>query len=281
MIIVQLLNNNVIIARDKKREIIVMGTGLGYKARVGDKVDESKIQKTFMMKEFNAKLIDLVEEIPAVYLEITEMIVEYGEELGLKFSNSVYLILTDHIYHAIIHEKEGIILKNSFFSEMKRYYPTEFAVARQAKKIILDRIGFEISEDELGFIVLHIIETSSGQKTKEVEREVKFVNDSIEYIKSHNENENLVENTINFDRLVVHLKYIAKRYFKNDEVIPEEALRNEEEDSLLNQTIETCLPGELAFARKYGNYIEELYGENLSRQELNYLSLHFRNVNVK
>ena len=272
MKIKQVLNNNVVIATERNKEVIVIGTGLGFKAKKGERIEESRIQKVFTPREYESRLTELIHEIPAIYLEITEAIVEYGEAQGLTFSSSVYLQLTDHIYHAVQHEQQGIFLKNPMVSDIRRYYPTEYDVARQAGKIVEKQIGFELSGDELGFITLHIIETSSGKKKTQVKQEVDFVNRSIDYIRENSPSKKLEEHSLNFERLVVHLKFFARRYFLNEEF--------GSEDSFLDETIASCLGEELAFARQYAEYIRKEYGKELSRQEMNYLALHFRNVHI-
>ena len=78
MKIKQVLNNNVVIATERNKEFIVIGAGLEFKAKKGDKIEENKIQKIFTPREYESCLTELIHEIPAIYLEITEAIVEYG-----------------------------------------------------------------------------------------------------------------------------------------------------------------------------------------------------------
>ena len=52
MIIKKIFNNNAILAKDKdKHEFVVMGCGIAFKRNVGDKVEESLIEKTFILKQ--------------------------------------------------------------------------------------------------------------------------------------------------------------------------------------------------------------------------------------
>lgn len=61
MKIVQPLNNNVVMAYDRRQgEIVVVGTGVGFHAKKGDLVDEKKIQKIFVAGQ-NKKLMELIE----------------------------------------------------------------------------------------------------------------------------------------------------------------------------------------------------------------------------
>ncbi len=48
MKIAKVLNNNVVIVLDEQqREQVVMGRGLGFQKRTGDRVDKGKIEKIF------------------------------------------------------------------------------------------------------------------------------------------------------------------------------------------------------------------------------------------
>lgn len=52
--IVQPLNNNVVMGYDRKKgEVIIIGTGIGFRAKKGDQVDESKIQKCLLQEKIN------------------------------------------------------------------------------------------------------------------------------------------------------------------------------------------------------------------------------------
>ena len=67
MEIQKVINNNVISAFDENgQEVVVMGTGIGFKAHPGDPVNEEKIQKIFRIE--NRKIADqfkeLLENIP-------------------------------------------------------------------------------------------------------------------------------------------------------------------------------------------------------------------------
>ena len=68
LIIKKVFNNNVILAKDfSNEEIVVMGCGIAFKKKAGDKVEEDLIEKTFILKqkEVSEKLKILLEDIPS------------------------------------------------------------------------------------------------------------------------------------------------------------------------------------------------------------------------
>lgn len=68
----QPFNNNVVMGWDRKHgEVVIIGKGIGFHAKKGDIIDESKIQKIFIANE-NEKLVDLIQQISPEYLELVE-----------------------------------------------------------------------------------------------------------------------------------------------------------------------------------------------------------------
>ena len=70
--VVQPLNNNVVMGYDRKKgEVVLIGTGIGFRAKKGDRVDESKIQKMFVAGK-NKQLAEMIGAIQPEYLELVE-----------------------------------------------------------------------------------------------------------------------------------------------------------------------------------------------------------------
>ena len=53
MIIDKVLNNNVIVVKDKHIEKVIMGRGISFQKKVGDEIDPSKIEKVFTLTNRN------------------------------------------------------------------------------------------------------------------------------------------------------------------------------------------------------------------------------------
>ena len=55
MVIKQIFNNNVVLAKNSsKDELVAMGCGIAFKKKVGDKINENSIEKTFILKQKDA-----------------------------------------------------------------------------------------------------------------------------------------------------------------------------------------------------------------------------------
>lgn len=98
----QPFNNNVVMGWDRKHgEVVIVGKGIGFHAKKGDIIDESKIQKIFVANE-NEKLVDLIRQISPEYLELVEDIF-YKARTEYNFSPEEQntLALMDHIQFAV------------------------------------------------------------------------------------------------------------------------------------------------------------------------------------
>ena len=101
MVIKQIFNNNVVLAKNSsKDELVAMGCGIAFKKKVGDKINENSIEKTFILKQKDAseKFKLLLEDIPAEHVSICYDIIEYAKNmLDIELNDYIYVTLTDHI----------------------------------------------------------------------------------------------------------------------------------------------------------------------------------------
>jgi beta-glucoside operon transcriptional antiterminator len=145
MRIEKVLNNNVVMTTNESgQEMVVMGRGLAFQKKVGDTIDESKIEKTFELKKqgISDKLAKLLEDTSELYLNISSKIRDFAQSrLPYRLDEYLYVALTDHISFAINRHKQGIDLKNPLLWEIRKYYKPEFQIALKALEIIEKETG--------------------------------------------------------------------------------------------------------------------------------------------
>ena len=130
MIIQRILNNNVVIVKNKKgQEEIVCGKGIAFKKKVGEFVDVSAINKVFTLrgrKELEY-FQELWEEIPVEYFKVADDVVGMIKlELGKKIKrHTLYFSYRPHLYGSQRSEK-GIQVRNAMMWDIQRFYPEEF-----------------------------------------------------------------------------------------------------------------------------------------------------------
>ncbi|WP_416327374.1 PRD domain-containing protein [[Eubacterium] hominis] len=269
MKIKKLLNNNVVIAKDRRKgEVVVMGTGIGFQAKPGDYVCKDKIQKVFILND-NTKLEELISQIPASYLELTEKIVAYAyAQYDIQLSESIYLSLTDHLYFAIKRIREQTDIDNPFLVEVKQFYREEYGIGLYAKKLIYQMYQVDIPEEEIGYIAMHVIENTHNKGKRYVGKTLEVVDATITFLRKNYLNV-IDEDGLAYTRLLNHIKHFAKRYIEDKE--------NDIDDQLLSKTITEVFQKEWECVESLSLHLKNEFGREIKSPEKNYLILHLRN----
>lgn len=275
MLVEKVINNNIVSAFDETgKELVIMGRGLGFGVRPGQSVDEKKIEKIFRIKSKDTadKLKELLADMPLERVKISTDIISFAKSnLNLKLNQSIYVTLTDHINFAIDRFEKEINLQNALLWEIKRFYPHEFDLGCYALKLIKERLGVQLPEDEAGFIALHFVNAEYGTNIRDAFRFPNQLKDILE-ITSNELGIVLDERTLHYERFVTHLKFLLQRVYRK------ELLPNEEDE--LAELMRTKYPKEYACSCKIAEYIEKNTECRLSGEEVMYLGIHLRRVTM-
>ena len=280
MLIKQVFNNNVVLVynKDDDTEYILTGAGLGFQKKKGMQVDVNKIEKKFISSDDSVKnrLVSLASEVDPEIFDITSNIVEKIEYyLSENLYEYIYPALTDHIAFAIKRRKEGIVVRNTLLFEIKKIYKREFEAGMLAVKHISDRLGIDLGEDEAAFIAVHIINSyyqGNSQKYKEDLKVLKILKDVLNIIRYYYKID-YEENDLDYDRLVTHVRFFAKRLLLG------ENMGDSSKDLL--EVVKIKYDKAYACVGKIDDYVKNNYKKSLSDDEKLYLTMHIERVTNK
>lgn len=274
MIIKKIFNNNSILALNSdKREVVVMGCGIGFRKNIGDSIDIEKVEKTFILKEKDTseKFRMILEDIPKEIIYVCYDIIEYAKNiLNTELSEYIYITLTDHINNAIKLHKEGLNLYNAILWEIKKFYPKEFEIGLKSLSFIKDELDIELSEDEAANIALHLINSQTNNSYKDVgdiAKQTKMINDILNIIR-YTYNIKLDENSLSYDRFITHLRFFFKRLNKSNN-----NASDNKDDFLLKQVKEKYSDAYRCMLK-----IEEYLKKELNDEEKLYLTVHIQRI---
>lgn len=272
MNIEKVFNNNVVVAKVKGKEVVVMGRGLAFQKRSGDLIEEDKIEKIFTLsnKDINDKFQELVAEIPMEYMVISEKIINYAKtQLGKKLNDSIYISLTDHIHSAVERYRSGIILKNAMLWDTKRLYRDEFLLGKEALRMIKDQFNIELPEDEAAFIAFHIVNAQLNEDMPIVMNITKVMQEILNIVKYHFRVD-FDEEALSYYRFVTHLKFFAQRLLNGNYY--------NDDDNELFDLFKNKHPASYECIKKIQKFIEEKYSHELTKEEMLYLMIHITRV---
>lgn len=269
----KIFNNNAVMGKeDNGREVVIIGCGLAFRKKIGDEIDESLIEKTFILQEKDTleKFKILLEDIPTEQISLCYDIVEYAKNmLNCKLNDYIYVTLTDHISYTLKLFDEGIERPNILIWEIKKFYPKEYNVGVKALEFIESETGKKINEEEAGNIALHLITAQFNEKnnkTDDAYSMTKKIQDILNIVKYTYDIE-LDEKSLNYERFITHLRFFFKR-LNNKELF-----RDENENFLLEQVKEKYKDAYNCMRK-----IEKYLNIDLSHEEQLYLTLHVNRV---
>lgn len=121
---------------------------------------KSEVEQYFssIMKHFHttrANIDTLYKLIPREIVDVTSELIEFAEHyLVTKFNNKFIFGLSFHLQALLKRIEEGRSVSNQHLSKIRRENPKEFQLARELVKMLGEKFGVIIPEDEKGFLAL-------------------------------------------------------------------------------------------------------------------------------
>ena len=271
------INNNIVSALDESgREIVVIGKGIGYKARQGTEIPPDKIDKIFVMSSQNNldRLKELFASLPSVYIELTDEIFEYAKlHLAKRLNEAAYFTLADHISFAVTRHRQGMAFQNILLTEVRRFYPKEFEIGMYALRLMKEKFGVDMPEDEAASIAMHILNAEYDISISETFQATKLLDQMIAIV-TRETGYDIDANHYYGERFLTHLRYLAQR------IIRGEFLPKQSKDTFFDM-LAAQYPREMQGAKAVAAAMLESHQFTLSDEEISGLTIHIRRLGAR
>jgi len=270
MKVIRILSNNAVLFRNETgEECVALGKGIGFNKKFGDELDASLIDNQFVKRgdSMTDTFLHILSSIPPVCLSVAEDIVELARK-ELRFDEneeSLFLALSDHIHYAVKRHKKGEEIKNLMLNDIKCFYGKEYATALKALALMNVRLKTTMPVDEAGFIALHFANACNQSQMKETMRSAKVIKDVLSILEKNNCNIQQ-GNSLNYNRIVTHLKYLSIRVFGHGQTL-------EQDTSIYDEILEK-MPTANSIAVEIDDYFRMSYDVKLTHDEKIFLTLH-------
>ncbi|WP_181350709.1 glucose PTS transporter transcription antiterminator GlcT [Thalassobacillus sp. CUG 92003] len=230
----KILNNNVVIAEHPTyHEVVLIGKGLGFNRKHGDKVDLDHADKTFLLKNEQEKeqYVNLLPYVEEDFLDfMNDILVHIEKRMGISLNEHIHVALTDHLAFAINRAQNGMQFSNPFLIEIESLYSKEYQIAHEVVAMVKERMDIDFPEGELGFIALHIHSAVTDKSLRDINRHNQLISKLIAIIED-NIDVKITKQSINYHRLVQHLHRVIDRIYLEEQGMEElklgEMLKNE------------------------------------------------------
>lgn len=268
--ILRILNNNALLAEEKSdgSERILLGKGIGFGKRAGDEVaiDEGVQVYTPVVREEQHSTIHAVNAIDPVYIETAGRIIETAEKVFDSINGDILLPLADHLAFAARRERENIFLPNPFIPDIKILFGKEYAVALESRSTIEEMTGYRISDDEAGFIALHIHSGLSDEAVSETLKATQIIDESMQIIEEQLKKE-MEKEALSYIRLMSHLYYMVAR-----------AKTGEAVNLDLNEFVQEKYPEAMKIADLICANMAEKLEKQIMQEEIGFLAIHIQRM---
>ncbi|RSX51115.1 PRD domain-containing protein [Bifidobacterium callimiconis] len=274
MEILRVFNNNVILAKDGNREVILTGRGLGFKAKSGMTVDESKVARVFVSADGRDpdRMAQILGDIPP---EIIKLVSEAMDEIGLGDEAvqkpTLVMALADHVCGALRRAKNGIpAVSYPLGEEVRSLYRHEYEQGQALLKALNHKLNNTLAPNESVALALHLV--NAGFATGDLSNTFTMTG-VLRQMLNIIEGEygiTLDEYSINVSRFITHIRYLFVRIRQNSQL-------NDEPAPVIH-AIEQSYPQALQCARHIASVLEMRFGAGLTQDETAYLALHIARV---
>jgi len=273
MTIEKVINNNVVTAIDESNlEVVLMGKGIGFQAKTGEIIPQSKIEKKFVLsgKAEIGKFEEVVSAIPIEHLDVCIEIINYATEiLGKRLSSSIYISLTDHINFALERYKTGIVFDNPLAQEVKSFYRSEYSVGEYAVRMIESKLNVQLPSDEAASIAMHFLNAEYNTGMSDTMQITTIIREALCLVEQHLKVK-LDDSEINCARFIAHLKFMAFRMVHGEPVV-----QQEEE---YNNMVISLYPKAYFIANEIASYTKEKYNYIMKIDEVVNMTIHIRRI---
>lgn len=269
MRISRIFNNNVALTQTfAGDEMVVIGRGLAFGKRRGDMVDPTLVEQTFVPDRGTSVefLSGMLAEIPSEILGVASDVESLVKSEGIRISHSFIVPLADHLNYAVIRAREGIEVDYPLAPEVSQLYPQELRFGRHTVALVKERLGVELPDIEAVPLAMHLVNAQFETGDMGGTYRMTEVFAQIFEVISTGFGGPVDRSLMSAARFVTHLRYLFVRAGQQSAEGPAVPL--------LLETLKAAHPQAFACARKVRLILEMHLEQELTDDELTYLTIH-------
>lgn len=271
--VLRVFNNNVVLAKDGGREVILTGRGLGFQAKPGQHVDEEKVVRKFVPSDGRDPdhMAELLASIPP---EIVRLVSDAMARAGLaeqaEHTPSLVMALADHMCSAIKRAHDGITIEYPLEAEVRLLYADEYAKGEAIVAGMNTYLQGLLPHSEAVAVAMHLV--NAGFATGDLSNTYVMTGiiQQILVVIESAYNVELNQHSVNVGRFITHLRYLFVRIHQHRQLAAE--------PELIVDSIRQSYPEATDCARRIASIINVRLGAALTEDETAYLTLHVARV---
>lgn len=268
--ITKVLNHNTVlgVSMEDNREYMLMGKGIGFKKKISERLEVGPEVRIYSLntasRQGNAR--QLVRSIAPEFLEIADEILDYAEKSLGNLDRNVILPMAGHIEYAVKRVRDLEEIRNPLTEDIRALFYSEYKVAGLAKKILMERMGLSISEDEIGYIALHIHSALEEEDVSQSMQMAWAVRECVSFVEEESCHK-IDVTSLSYNRLMNHVRYMVARIVRKEHIPVD-----------MNEYMSEKYPEAFEMACRICRHIASTLKYAIDDVEIGYLAMHIERV---
>lgn len=204
--------------------------------------------------------------VPAEYIEIAEAVLDEAAKEFETVDRRVLIPMADHIECALKRIKSGDPLENPLNDDIRMMYQKEYKAAEKIARMLEERMGIQIPEDEIGYVAIHVHSAVTKQDLSQTVKTADAVRQCIDSVEKAIGRE-IAVTTLSYERLMNHVQNMAER-----------AESGEKLKLSMNDYMKVKFPETFQMAAEICEIIGTCLGCKLDEVEIGYLAIHIERI---
>ncbi|HCA74538.1 MAG TPA: transcription antiterminator BglG [Bifidobacterium sp.] len=276
MDVLRVFNNNVVLAKDGDREVILTGRGIGFQAKPGQHVDEAKVVRRFVPAD-GRDPDHMAQQVAGIPPEIIRLVADAMNRVGLgdqaDRQPALVVSLSDHVCGAIRRAQQGQSIEYPLEAEVRSLYADEYAKGKALVDAMNTYLGGSLPDGEAVALALHLVNAGFSTGDMSATHAMTGVIQQMISVIEGAYGITLERTGVNVGRFITHLRYLFVRIHQHEQL--------DDEPQPIVESIKASYPEAYDCARRLAVIVHMRLGAELTESEIAYLALHVSRVTAR
>ncbi len=267
--ITKVLNHNAVIAVDEDaKEYLIMEKGIGFGKKIAERIDAGEMSSIYSLQNTTERgeAEAIVKQVDPACLEVADAILTEAEKNFGKVDRKILFSLADHLQFAIDRMKKDEKIRNPMTDDIKVLFHAEYKTAETAIKVVKEAFGVDITDDEVGYLALHVHSAIDDESVSQAMQIAQSVNECIAAIKNR-ANIQLETTSLGYNRLMNHIRYMLIRMTTGEKLQLD-----------INDYMKEKFPETFEIAHGICDEMSASFRRDYQEAEIGYLAMHIERV---
>ena len=266
----KVLNHNSVIAveTDELIEYLIMGKGVGFGMKPTQELIVAPDCKVFSLAESSERgnIKDIVKHVDPVFLEIAEAVLLHAEESFAVVDHNIVFPMADHLEFASKRIQNHDQISNPLLNDIKILFYQEYKAAEIVRDLLKENLDLDISDDEIGYVAMHIHSATSQDKLSQTLETAHAVRNCITKIEEIT-GKTISIDSLSYNRMMNHIRYMVARIQKHEPL-----------KISMNDYVSNAFPESFGIAATICHELSKSLGAPTDDMEIGYLAMHIERV---